>query len=314
MAVPYRTAGIYVPGGRAAYPSTVVMAAVPAKIAGVRQAYICTPPDRQGKVAPAILYAAQRSGVDRVFRIGGAQAIAAMAYGTRTIPRADIIVGPGNVYVSAAKEIVARECATDFMAGPTEVLIVSDGSSNPRHLAFDLAAQAEHDPEARSLLVSTSRREAGRVVRELEAILRAEPRSKVIAESLRRHGWILLCRSRKEAFEFANAYAPEHLVIATRSARKDLKRVENAGSVFVGSESACAFGDYGAGPNHILPTAGEAARVSALSAMTFLKFIPYQAMTRKGAGILARSAARLAYLEGLDCHGHSMESRSDGNR
>jgi len=313
IAAPFRVAGIYVPGGLAAYPSTVLMAALPARIAGVETVIVCTPPDRRGRVPEAVIYAARRAGVDRLFRVGGAQAIAAMAVGTRTIPRADIIVGPGNVYVNAAKEIVARRCAIDYLAGPTEIVIVSDGSAPPRYLAFDLAAQAEHDPEARCVLLTTSPAEARAVASELDRICAAEPRSPIIGASLRRHGVILLCRSLDEAFEFSNEYAPEHLEIAVRKPERWLGRVRSAGSVFLGAYTACAFGDYGAGPNHILPTAGEAARAGALSALTFLKLIPFQSATRKGAAALAASAGRLASLEGLACHRRSMEVRADGN-
>jgi histidinol dehydrogenase len=313
-AVPFRVAGIYVPGGRAAYPSTVVMAAVPARVAGVERVVVCTPPDRRGRVPDAVLYAARRAGVDRLFRVGGAQAIAAMAYGTATIPRADIVVGPGNVYVNAAKEIVSARCAIDFVAGPTEVLIVSDGSAPARFLAFDMAAQAEHDPEARAILVTTSRAQAEGVAAELERIVATEVRARIIRASLRRYGRILLCRGLEEAFAFSNEYAPEHLEIATRDPARRLREVRSAGSVFLGPYSGCAFGDYGAGPNHILPTAGAAARTGALSAMTFLKFIPYQAATAAGARRLAGFATRLAALEGLDCHRRSMEVRVDGNR
>lgn len=314
VAVPFRVAGIYVPGGRAAYPSTVVMAAVPARVAGVQEVYVCTPPDRRGGVPEAVRYAARRAGVDRLFRAGGAQAIAAMAYGTETIPRAEIVVGPGNVFVAAAKEIVSARCAVDFVAGPTEVLIVSDGSAPARFLAYDMAAQAEHDPEARSILLTTSRSQAEAVAAELERIVLAEPRAEVIRASLRRHGRIFLCRTLAEAFEFANEYAPEHLEIATRDAARRLGEVRSAGSVFLGAYSGCAFGDYGAGPNHILPTAGAAARTGALSALTFLKLIPYQAATPAGARRLATFAAPLAALEGLYCHQRSMEVRADGNR
>jgi histidinol dehydrogenase len=312
--VPYDTAGVYVPGGRAAYPSTLVMAAVPARLAGVRRILVCTPPDRRGRVPAAMLYAARRAGVDAVFRVGGAQAVAAMATGTRSIPRADIIVGPGNVYVAAAKERVADRCAIDYVAGPTEILIVSDGTSDPRFLAADLAAQAEHDPQARCLLVTTSRTQARAVAAELQRIVPAQPRAEIIRASLRRHGWILLARGLERALEFANAYASEHLVLATRDAARRLARVRSAGSVFVGDRSACAFGDYGAGPNHILPTAGAAARSSALSVLTFLKLIPYQAVSKRGAAALAKSCSPLARLEGLHTHRLSMEIRSDGSR
>ncbi len=313
IAAPYGVAGIYAPGGRAAYPSTVLMAAVPARIAGVEEVIVCTPPDRRGRVPDAVIYAARRAGVDRMFRVGGAQAIAAMAYGTRTIPRADIIVGPGNVYVNAAKEIVARRCAIDYLAGPTEIVIVSDGSAPPRFLAFDMAAQAEHDPEARSVLLTTSAAQGRAVAAELDRLSAAEPRSAIIRASLRRHGVVLVCRSLEEALDFSNEYAPEHLEIAVRNPERWLGRVRNAGSVFLGAYTACAFGDYGAGPNHILPTAGEAARAGALSALTFLKLIPFQSATRRGAAALAASAGRLASLEGLACHRRSMEVRADGN-
>lgn len=310
--IPYATAGIYVPGGRAAYPSTVIMAAVPARLAGVGKLVLCTPPDSKGRLPAAVRYAAWRSGVDHVFRVGGAQAIAAMAYGTRSVPRVEILVGPGNAYVSAAKARVSGQVAVDFVAGPTEVLVVSDGTVDPRWLALDLAAQAEHDPDARAILITTHVGQAEAVARELEALARRGPREGIVRASLGRYGWVLIAPSVKAAVEFANAYAPEHLVLATRHPERPWKAVRNAGSVFLGARTACAFGDYGAGPNHILPTAGEAARRSALSVLSFVRFVPWQSAGRQGARRLARSAIPLARLEGLVGHARSMEARGDG--
>jgi histidinol dehydrogenase len=309
--VPYDRAGIYAPGGRAAYPTTVLMAAAPARAARVRETILCTPPGRDGRVNPGVLVAARVARVDRVFRVGGAQAIAAMAFGTRTIPRADVLVGPGNLYVTAAKALVREKVAIDFLAGPTEILILSDGSAEPRFIALDMAAQAEHDPEARSILVTTSADQGYRVAGELESITPSQKRRTIIESSLRRHGRILVAQTPAEAVEFANDYGSEHLVLAVRNPERMLDRVRNAGSVFLGPRSACAFGDYGAGPNHILPTMGEAARSGALSAWTFVKLVPYQKIDAASASRLVRFAAPLAELEGLSCHRASMEARTD---
>jgi histidinol dehydrogenase len=314
LAIPYERAGIYAPGGRAAYPSTVLMAAAPAAAAGVKETILCTPPDRRGQVNPAVLYAAKVAGIDRVFRVGGAQAIAAMAYGTQSIPKVDIIVGPGNAFVSAAKVLVRDAVAIDFLAGPSEILIVSDGSTSARYIALDLASQAEHDPEARSIFVTTSRKQAEAVARELAALVPVQERAAIIEASLKNHGKILLARNLKHALDFANRYASEHLVLALQSAEGALEQIRNAGSIFLGAHSACAFGDYGVGPNHILPTAGEASRQGALSALTFLKFVPFQKVDRAAAQRLVRTAAPLAQLEGLVCHRLSMEARCDGER
>lgn len=314
LAIPFDRAGIYAPGGRAAYPSTVLMAAAPARAAGVKEIILCTPPDRKGDVNPAVLYAAQVAGVDRVFRVGGAQAIAAMAYGTPSIPKVDIIVGPGNAFVTAAKALVREVVAIDCLAGPTEILIVSDGSCPARFIALDMASQAEHDPEARSIFVTTSRKQAQQVAEEIRRLVPSQERAGIIEASLKNYGRILVARNVNEAMAFANEYASEHLVLATRKPEQTLKSARSAGSIFLGAHSACAFGDYGAGPNHILPTMGEAAMRGALSALTFLKFVPYQKLDRASARRLARFSAPLAALEGLLCHRQSMLERCGDER
>lgn len=309
MLVPFGRAGLYAPGGRAAYPTTVLMAAAPARVAGVGELVLCTPPRPDGKIHPIVLYAARIAGIERVFRVGGAQAIAAMAFGTRSVPPCEIIVGPGNRFVTAAKKLVSDHVAIDFLAGPTEILILSDGSADPDFIAHDLAAQAEHDPDAVPVFVTTSERQAIDVFRRLPEIARTEPRSRIIGASLGRNGQILLCDSVEQMVEFANRFAPEHLVVATRRPDAILRKVRNAGSIFLGEYSACAFGDYGVGPNHILPTMGEARRSGALSPLNFLKAIPYQKVSRSAARRLLRFTAPLAAVEGLHGHGRSMQVR-----
>lgn len=310
MLVAFDRAGLYAPGGRAAYPTTVLMAAAPASVAGVGELVLCTPPMPNGKIHPIVLYAAKVAGIERVYRVGGAQAVAAMAYGTRTVPRCDIIVGPGNRFVTAAKKLVNDHVAIDFLAGPTEILILSDGSANPDFIAYDLVSQAEHDPDAVPVFVTTSEKQAVEVFRRLNDIIRNQPRSRIIGASLGRNGDIMVCDSVEQMVEFANRFASEHLVIATRNPDAILKKIRNAGSVFLGEYSACAFGDYGVGPNHILPTMGDARRSGALSPLNFLKAIPYQKVPRSAARRLVKYTSTLAAVEGLPCHRESMEVRA----
>ncbi len=309
LVVPYETVGLYVPGGKAAYPSSVLMGAVPATLAGVKQIVLCTPPSKDGSVPPVVLAAARLAGVKRVFRIGGAQAIAAMAYGTETVPACDMIVGPGNAYVTAAKQIVRDSVAVDFLAGPSEVAIVSDGTSPPKCVAAELIAQAEHDEHAVALLITTSREEVPAVERELAAQLVTSPRQEIVRKSLERNGAAVLCDGIPGAVALANDFAAEHLVLMVRHPKDILRDVRNAGSIFLGEYAPVAVGDYCAGPNHILPTLGWARFAAALSATMFVRPIPYQYLSREGLSLLAPNATTLARTEGLEGHARSIEIR-----
>ena len=306
---PYGRAGLYVPGGRAVYPSSVVMAAAPAAAAGVGEMILCTPPTAEGGVPGSVLHAARICGVKRVFKVGGAQAVFAMAYGTEVVPACDIIVGPGNAYVTAAKDRVRDDVAIDFLAGPTELLVVSDGSSSARFIAAELVGQAEHAPDSCCVLVTTSADQAGEVVVEIERQATACSRKEIILEALTKHGALITVANLEEALDFANDFAPEHLSIATRHPAEALKRIRNAGSVFLGEYSPVAMGDYGAGPNAILPTYAEARRRPGLSATTFLKTVTYQMLSREGLEKMASTAITLAREEGLDGHLRSVEVR-----
>jgi histidinol dehydrogenase len=298
--------GCYVPGGRASYPSTVLMCAVPARVAGVRRVVVTTPPSQSGKVNPLTLAACSIAGVDEVYRVGGAQAIAALAYGTESIARVEKIVGPGNVYVTAAKRLVSGDVAIDLPAGPSEVLIIADDSADARFIALDMLAQAEHDPLASSVLVTTSRKLAERVreILERETPARAEARQAIEAG-----GAILLARDIAQAIEFANMFAPEHLEIITRDDEGVLSRIESAGSVFLGSYSPVACGDYASGTNHVLPTAGYARVYSGLNVYDFLKVISFQKLSRAALERLAKAILPLAEAEGLEMHAKSVEVR-----
>ncbi len=303
--VPFETAGLYIPGGLAAYPSSVIMAAAPASVAGVRRMILCTPPP----VAPAVLFAAKVAGVERVFTIGGAQAIAAMAYGTQSVPPAEIIVGPGNQWVTAAKKIVSEHVAIDFLAGPTEVLVLSDGDASPRFIASDLIAQAEHDAAACSIFVTTSQKQAEAVAAELGVQAAAHARADIIRKSIVENGAVLVAGSLDAAIAFVNELAPEHLVLATRNPPQALTKVRSAGAVFLGEYAPVAIGDYGVGPNAILPTLGEARRASGLSAQTFVKSITHCSLTKEGLQGVGPMAVTLAKLEGLGAHQRSIEVR-----
>ncbi len=305
---PVDRVGIYVPGGKAAYPSTVLMNAIPARVAGVGEV-IMTCPAPGGILNPAVLAAAHVAGVDSVYRIGGAQGIGAMAYGTKTIPKVDKIVGPGNVYVSAAKKMVFGEVSLDSLAGPSEILIISDGSGDPSWIAADLLSQAEHDEEAAAVLICTSRRFAEKVEREIAAQLAGLPRRKIAAASLNRFGAILLAGSLREAALISNRLAPEHLELAVRDPWALLKKIENAGAVFLGHISPEAIGDYVAGPNHVLPTGGTARFSSPLGVYDFLKRSSLICLSRQGFEKLSPSAATLARVEGLEGHARSIEKR-----
>lgn len=301
--------GIYVPGGKASYPSSVLMNAVPAKVAGVEQ-IIMTAPAPAGALNPLVLAAAAVAGVDRVFRVGGAHAVAALAYGTSSIPAVDKIVGPGNAFVAAAKRQVFGQVGIDMIAGPSEVLIVSDGSVDPRWLALDLCAQAEHDELAQSILLSPDVAHLDAVAAALEQELKNQPRAAIIAESLRGRGALIQVRDLDEAIALANQVAPEHLELALADAPAWVDKVRHAGAIFVGALSPEAIGDYCAGPNHVLPTARTARFASPLGVYDFQKRSSVLRISPAGAQKLGPMAAALARGEGLEAHARSAEVRA----
>ena len=307
--IPIEKVGLYVPGGTASYPSTVLMDAIPAKIAGCAQLVMATPPGPDGRIAAPILAAARIAGVDRVFKMGGAQAIAALAYGTESVPRVDKIVGPGNAYVAEAKRQVFGQVSIDMIAGPSEILVVADGKSDPRVVAADMLSQAEHDRLASAVLVTDSAELAQSVRDELERQLAVLPRQDIARASIDANGKIIVADSLDAAVEIANAIAPEHLELCVDHPFDYLEKVKNAGSVFLGRNCPEALGDYFAGPNHTLPTSGTARFSSPLSVDDFVKksqFIYYPAEAMQA---VARDVALFAAQEGLDGHARSALSR-----
>ena len=309
--VPLRRVGVYVPGGRAAYPSTVLMCAVPAKAAGVREVVVTTPPGPDGKVPDATLAACAAAGVDRVFAVGGAQAVFALAFGTRSVPKVDKVVGPGNAWVAAAKARVAGTVAIDAPAGPSEVLVLCDDSSDPELAAREMLAQAEHDPAAACVCVATDAQTADRVRAEVESLLKEAPRGDVVRASLASRGAVLVARDEAQACHFSDRYAPEHLVVLTRDPRATLEKLSDYGSAFLGPWSSVALGDYCSGPNHVLPTMGLARSYSGLSVDDFLRRPTHQTATREGLEKLAPTAERLATLEGLPNHAAAVRARRE---
>jgi histidinol dehydrogenase len=299
---PLHRVGVYAPGGRAAYPSSVLMGAIPARVAGVAEVVICAPPNAKGQPEPTTLAAAELSGADRVFAVGGAGAIAAMAYGTASIPRVDRIVGPGNAYVAQAKLLVSSVVGIDSPAGPSELLIVADDSADPAHLAAEMLAQAEHDPEAIVVLVATDETLGTRVIDAIEKFLPVQGRRAIIERALSERGAMLTAPSLREAVAFANRFAPEHLLLATRDADALLGDIRSAGTVFVGETSSVTFGDYITGANHVLPTGGLARSYSGLSTADFVRWTTYQRVDRDAAARLAQDVAVFAEAEHLPAH------------
>lgn len=302
-------AGLYVPGGTASYPSTVLMDAIPAKIAGVDELVMCTPPARNGKIAPAILAAAYVAGVDRIYKCGGAQAIAAMAYGTESIPRVYKIVGPGNIFVATAKRMVFGQVSIDMIAGPSDVLIMADESASPRCIAADMLAQAEHDKLATAILVTTSESVAKDVAVELDQQLAILPRSEIAGASINNTGMIILCSNEDEMIYCADHIAPEHLELSIRNPMAMLDKVRNAGSIFLGHSSPEVLGDYFAGPNHTLPTMGTARFASPLSVDDFIKKSSFTYYPNEELIKVADKIASFARFEGLEAHARSAEVR-----
>ncbi len=307
--IPVDRAGLYVPGGTAAYPSTVLMDAIPAKIAGCREVVMVTPPGRDGKVNPVILAAAEIAGIDRIFKVGGAQAIAALAFGTETVPKVDKIVGPGNAYVAEAKRQVYGTVSIDMIAGPSEILIVADGKTNPRCAAADLLSQAEHDKMASAVLVTDSEELALAVQAELERQIPLLSREDIARASIDDNGKIVLTPDMTTAIEIANAIAPEHLELCVDNPFDYLDRIRHAGSIFMGRHCPEALGDYFAGPNHTLPTSGTARFSSPLSVDDFIKKTQYTYYTRDALARVAEDVAFFAEKEGLTAHAKSARIR-----
>ncbi|MEW6399558.1 MAG: histidinol dehydrogenase [Bacillota bacterium] len=300
--LPLQSVGVYVPGGRYPLPSTALMGIIPAREAGVERVAACSPPEGSGGVNPYALVAMEIAGADEIYCMGGAQAVAAFAYGTETVHTVDMVVGPGNRYVTEAKRQVFGRVAIDFLAGPSEVLVIADHTADPTLVAADLLAQCEHDPRARAALVTTSRTLARQVMEELDRQLAALPTSQVAKEAWETGGAVCLVSDLEEAAEVANEVAPEHLELHVSGAESLVPRLRNYGSLFLGDLAAEVFGDYAAGPNHILPTAGTARFTGGLWAGAFLKVVSYQRLSSEGAKLLAPVASRLAALEGLAAH------------
>ena len=307
--VPVDAAGVYAPGGRAVYPSSVLMGVVPARAAGVREVVVCSPPLTDGLPDPTLLAAAALAGADRLFAVGGAGAIAAMAWGTASVPRCEVVVGPGAKWVVEAKRQVAGSVRIDSPAGPSEVLVVADGAADPGAVAAELVAQAEHDPEAAVAAVTWVPAMLEAVADALEAQVRAAPRRDVVEAALASRGALLLAADREEALAFARDYAAEHLALFTADPHRDLDRVPTAGTVFLGGSSSVAFGDYLTGANHVLPTAGAARAFSGLSTLSFLRSFTWQDLSADGAGRMARDVERLAAAEGLPGHAAAARRR-----
>jgi histidinol dehydrogenase len=299
---PLDRVGIYAPGGRAAYPSSVLMGVVPARVAGVREVIVCSPPDASGRPTSIVLAAAALANADRVFAIGGAGAIAAMAYGTQTVPRVDRIAGPGNAYVAEAKLQVVGAVAIDAPAGPSELLVIADETSAAARVALEMIAQAEHDPKACAVAIVVGQEVADLLQRELAAAVERAERRDVVVQSLAFGGGVIAAESVDEAIEFANAYAPEHLLIAIDDAAEIRSRIRTAGSVFLGHSTSVAFGDYITGSNHVLPTGGLARSYSGLSVLDFIRWTSYQTVSQRAAASLARDVDVLARAEGLPGH------------
>ena len=308
MVVPLDSVGAYVPGGRAAYPSSALMTVVPAKVAGIERVIVCTPPGKEGKVNPITLVAAEMAGADEIYRVGGVQAVAAMAFGTESIRPVQKIVGPGNVYVTAAKLLLRSTVEIDMPAGPSEVLIIADYTADPEILASDMIAQAEHDPQSISVLVTDDEDLAIATGAEVEKQAKAAARREIVMKSLNRSA-ILTAATMEDAIVFSNSFAPEHLEIIVRDPMTVLSKIKNAGSVFLGPYTPVAAGDYASGTNHVLPTSGYARAFSGLNVDAFVKKITVQKISKEGLSLLKDAITILAEAEGLDAHAESVRKR-----
>lgn len=306
---PLQRVGVYVPGGKAAYPSSVLMNIAPAKAAGVDEIVMVTPPGKDGKVTPTTLVAAHEAGADVVYKVGGAQAIAALAYGTESIPKVDKIVGPGNIYVALAKRAVYGHVSIDAIAGPSEILVIADETANPRYVAADLLSQAEHDELASAILVTTSQELAEKVSEEVDGFLNELSRSEIIRKSLDNYGYILIADTMEEVIDIANEIASEHLEIQTKNPYDIMTRIRNAGAIFIGEYSSEPLGDYFAGPNHVLPTNGTAKFFSSLSVDDFIKKSSIIAYSQEALGAIHTDIEKFAEAEHLTAHANSIKVR-----
>lgn len=309
---PMARVGVYVPGGKAVYPSSVLMNILPAKVAGVSEIIMATPCDAQGKVNPAVLVSAQEAGVDRIYKAGGAQAIAALAFGTESIPKVDKIVGPGNIYVALAKKAVYGNVSIDSIAGPSEITVLADETANPRYVAADLLSQAEHDEMASAILVTTSRSFGEAVSREIQEYLKVLSRREIIEKSLDHFGYILVAADRREAVDTVNSIAPEHLEIVMSNPFEVMTQIRNAGAIFLGEYSCEPLGDYFAGPNHVLPTNGTAKFFSPLSVDDFVKKSSVIYYSREALEEIHRDIEQFAACEQLTAHANAIAARFEG--
>lgn len=310
---PLERVGVYVPGGKAVYPSSVLMNVVPAKVAGVPHIVMTTPPDKNGKIEPSTLVAAKEAGADEIYKVGGAQAIAALAYGTKSIPKADKIVGPGNIFVALAKKAVYGHVSIDSVAGPSEILVLADETANPRYVAADLLSQAEHDEMASAILITTSRELAGKVETEIDGFLKKLSRREIMEKSLENFGYILLAKDMDEAIEAANEIASEHMEIVTANPFEVMMKVKNAGAIFIGENSSEPLGDYFAGPNHVLPTNGTAKFFSPLSVDDFVKKSSIIYYSRSALQAVHKDIIQFAQAEKLTAHANSVAVRFEDN-
>lgn len=306
---PLATVGVYVPGGKAVYPSSVLMNVVPAKVAGVKRIVMTTPPSRDGKIPPSTLVAAKEAGVDEIYKVGGAQAIAALAFGTESIPKADKITGPGNIYVALAKKAVYGHVSIDSVAGPSEILVLADESANARYVAADLLSQAEHDEMASAILVTTSETLANEVVKEIGGFLQTLSRADIIRKSLEQYGFILLAENMDDAVDAVNEIASEHLEIVTKDAFQIMTKIRNAGAIFIGEYSSEPLGDYFAGPNHVLPTNGTAKFFSPLSVDDFIKKSSIVYYSKEALEPVHEDIIAFAQAERLTAHANSIRVR-----
>ena len=311
---PLGIAGVYVPGGKAVYPSSVLMNVLPAKVAGVPRIVMCTPPGKDGKVYPSTLVAAKEAGVDEIYKVGGAQAIAAMAFGTESVPKVDKIVGPGNIYVALAKKAVFGYVSIDSIAGPSEILVLADETANPRYVAADLLSQAEHDEMASAILITTSKELAQQVSKEVDSFVAVLSRKDIIQKSLDNYGYILVAETMDDAIDAVNSIASEHMEIVTKDAFHVMTKIKNAGAIFIGEYASEPLGDYFAGPNHVLPTNGTAKFFSALSVDDFIKKSSIISYSKEALEKVHKDIETFAECEQLTAHANSIRVRFEEER
>lgn len=311
---PIEAVGVYVPGGKAAYPSSVLMNVIPAKVAGVTRIAMTTPPSKDGKVYEGTLVAAHEAGVTEIYKVGGAQAIAALAHGTKSIKKVDKIVGPGNIYVALAKKAVYGHVSIDSIAGPSEILVLADETANPRFVAADLLSQAEHDELASAILITTSKELAYQVAKEVDEFIKVLSRKEILTKSIDNYGYILIAKDLEEAIDTANEIASEHLEIVTKDAFQVMTKIKNAGAIFIGEYSSEPLGDYFAGPNHVLPTNGTAKFFSPLSVDDFIKKSSIISYSKEALQPVYKDIVKFATAEGLTAHANSIAVRFEGNQ